>query len=311
MDKETGQPSSVTNKTATKPKFTEAEKEALLLERTQTEETDLQRILLGTSADITQSLFGVAASQIKFADDPNLKNRYRQLKRGDADAEQARQDQVEAVTSATRARIDKAMRELPAKVDSVDAASILQQVSSLEDQATATNLKAQRAADTDRAREKVREAEEMAAIRKEMADRKTNRKLGKLKGISDITSSVLKGAAAVKPRTTERKLEDKTRRLAKRQERLSTRIGEMGEEESLPSGLFGTKQDKGDLQAKLTRLGEKESVAKSQLEALRSAKEKQRQAKLAMQAPTFVFDPTGLTRIIGGETKTTKTTEGT
>lgn len=308
MDKETGQPSSVTNNTATKPKFTEAEKEALLLERTQTEETDLQRILLGTSADITQSLFGVAASQIKFADDPNLKNRYRQLKRGDADAEQARQDQVEAVTSATRARIDKAMRELPAKIDSVDAASILQQVSSLEDQATATNLKARRAADTDRAREKVREAEEMAAIRKEMADTKKNRKLGNLKGISDITSSVLKGVAAIKPRTTERKLEDKTERLAERQERLSTRIGEMGEEESLPSGLFGTKQDKSDLEAKLTRLGEKESVAKSQLEALRSAKEKQRQAKIAMQAPTFVFDPTGLTRIIRGEPKTTEGT---
>jgi len=205
--------------------MTEQEREALLQQSLYTEGIDRKRIGLGFGGDVAESLFGYLGDRARFAPDPGQAARYRDLRAGlDPDEERRRAAFVEAAAGEASARQQQIVRELPSKVDPTKAAGLLQGLAGTEQQVQGARMRAETQAMKDRAAERQQRASEMSAIEDERAEKKLGQKLARINLAGNIVGSAFKGAAALKPKTYERKLEDTARRQAKRSTRLGERI---------------------------------------------------------------------------------------
>ena len=190
---------------------------------------------------------------------------------------------------------------MPSKVDSTKAAGLLQGLAGTEEQVQAAGMKAETVAMKDRAAERQQSAAEKSAIEDERAEKKLGRKLARINLAGNIVGSAFKGAAALKPKTYERKLEDTARRQAKR----ATRLGErMEKKDTKYQDLMakGVTQEGAQAEATFERagqqvkrqvkLGEKQQEVKTkfgepaqELVDLRAAEAAKQREKMALQNP--------------------------
>lgn len=285
--------------------LTKEQQEALLQQSLYTEGIDRNRILLGTSADLSQGVIDFMGNMAKFAPDPGQAARYRDLRGPDVVGDARRDAFVEDAAGEATARAQQQVRELPSKVDPTKSAALLQGLSGLEGRAQGARLKAETLAMEDRAKSEKLRAGEMSKIEDERAQKKLGRKLAKLNLFGDIFRSGFKGAAALKPKTYERKLEDQARKESKRSDKLATRQKEAdtkasdlaGEAaETMTEGAYSRRGDRladraksqgeraKELKKKSETFGKKAEGTKESLAALRAAEEEKQRKKLALNA---------------------------
>jgi hypothetical protein len=282
--------------------MTEQEREALLQQSLYTEGIDRKRIGLGFGGDVAESLFGYLGDVARFAPDPGQAARYRDLMAGLDPGEEARRQQfVEAATGQAAARQQQLVRELPSKVDSTKSAGLLQGLAGTEEQVQSAGMKAETVAMKDRAVEQQQRSADMSAIEDERAEKKLGRKLARINLTGNIFGSAFKGAAALKPKTYERKLEDTARRQAKRATGLGERI-EKKDAKVQDLVAKGITQEGAQQEATFDRAGQqaKRQVALGQtqekvdtkfgettqeLQDLRAAEAAKQREKMALQNP--------------------------
>ncbi len=282
--------------------MTEQEREALLQQSLYTEGIDRKRIGLGFGGDVAESLFGYLGDRARFAPDPGQAARYRDLRAGlDPDEERRRAAFVESAAGEASARQQQLVRQLPSKVDPTKAAGLLQGLAGTEQQVQGARLTAETQAMKDRAAERQQRASEMSAIEDERAEKKLGQKLARINLAGNIVGSAFKGAAALKPKTYERKLEDQARRQDQRSTRLGERIEKKGAkvQDLVAKGITqeGAQQeatfDRAGQQAKRqvaigqtqekvdTKFGE----TTQELQDLRAAEAAKQREKMALQNP--------------------------
>ena len=287
--------------------MTEQEREALLQQSLYTEGIDRQRIALGFGGDVAESLFSYLGDRARFAPDPGQAARYRDLRAGlDPDEERRRAAFVEAAAGEASARQQQIVRELPSRVDPTKAAGLLQGLAGTEQQVQGARMRAETQAMKDRAAERQQRAAEMSAIEDERAEKKLGQKLARINLAGNIVGSAFKGAAALKPKTFERKLEDQARRQQKRSTRLGERIEKKDarSDELFDKGVAQYQADPDSQQADRTfrrsfsqaqrqgQLGrQKEGVdtkfgeTTQELQDLRAAEAAKQREKMALQNP--------------------------
>tara|TARA_R100000664_G_scaffold22963_1_gene32509 strand:+ start:7767 stop:8654 length:888 start_codon:yes stop_codon:yes gene_type:complete len=282
--------------------MTEQEREALLQQSLYTEGIDRKRIALGFGGDVAESLFGYLGDRARFAPDPGQAARYRDLRAGlDPDEERRRAAFVEAAAGEASARQQQIVRELPSRVDPTKAAGLLQGLAGTEQQVQGARMRAETQAMKDRAAERQQRAAEMSAIEDERAEKKLGQKLARINLAGNIVGSAFKGAAALKPKTYERKLEDTARRQAKRSTRLGERIEKKDEnvKDLMAKGLtqegaqadatFDRAGQQLQRQVKLGQTQEKVDTkfgeTAQELQNLRAAEAAKQREKMALQNP--------------------------
>ena len=287
--------------------LTREQREALLQQSLYTEGIDDKRILAGFGADATQALFGRAAEMVEFSADPGERSRYRELRRGlDPERAKRREAAVEAAALEASRRQAELVRQLPSKVDPTKAAGLIQRLEGSETQAQKARLDAQTQADKAEAEENLQRTEELSRLEKAAGERKKGRRMANLKAIGTIVGAGFKGLAARKPKTYERKLEDRARRQEGREEKLAQK-----ERETFAKGIDLAAEGKtGRAERKMGRSFEIEERRKKkeaqfgettkQLADLRAAeatKQRERLALLRQSSPyafgTYMADTVG------------------
>jgi len=282
--------------------ITNEQRDALLQQSLYTEGIDLKRIGLGFGGDVAESLFQYAGDVARFAPDPGQVKRYRDLRAGLDPGEEARRQQfVETATGQAAARQQQLVRELPSKVDSTKAAGLLQGLAGTEEQVQSAGMKAETVAMKDRAVEQQQRSADMSAIEDERAEKKLGKKLARINLAGNIFGSAFKGAAALKPKTYERKLEDKATRQANRSTRLGERMenkdtkfdsltAKAGAQEGAQADrtydrTANTMTRKAELGVKQAEIDTKFKRTTQELQDLRAAEAAKQREKMALQNP--------------------------
>ena len=286
--------------------LTKEQQEALLQQNLYTEGLGRKRIFLGAGADLSQSVVDFMGDLATFAPDPGQAARYRDLRGPDVVGDARRRAFVEDAAGEATARAQQQVRELPSKVDSTKSAALLQGLSGLEDRAQGARMKAETLAMKERAESEKLRAAEMSKIEDERAQKKLGRRLAKLNLFGDIARSAFKGAAALKPKTYERKLEDQARKESRRSDKLETRQDAADDKAfDLAEEATGTLNESGEFSRRGKRLarrattqgerakelgeksetfGKKAEGTKESLAALRAAEEEKQRKRLALSA---------------------------
>jgi len=286
--------------------LTKEQQEALLQQNLYTEGLGRKRIFLGAGADITESLLGYMGDVATYAPDPGQAARYRDLRGRDVVGDARRDAFVQDAAAQASVRAQQQVRELPSKVDSTKSAALIQGLSGLEGRAQDAGLKAKTLAMKEEAESEKLRADEKSKIEDERAQKKLGRRLAKLNLFGGIARSAFKGAAALKPKTYERKLEDQARKESKRSDKLATRQEESTDKASdLAKEATGTMTEgeysrrgkrlasRAESQSeRAEKLGEKSETfgkkaegTKESLAALRAAEEEKQRKRLALNAP--------------------------
>ncbi len=287
--------------------LTKEQQEALLQQNLYTEGLGRKRIFLGAGADLSQSVVDFMGDLATFAPDARQAARYRDLRGPDVVGDARLDAFVEDAANKATVRAQQQVRELPSKVDPTKSAALLQGLSGLEERAQDAGMKAKTLAMKERAESEKLRAAEMSKIEDERAQKKLGRRLAKLNLFGDIARSAFKGAAALKPKTYERKLEDQARKESKRSDKFATRQEEATDKASdlakEATGTFLTEGEdsrRGERLARRTasqleradKLGEKSETfgkkaegTKESLAALRAAEEEKQRKRLALNAP--------------------------
>lgn len=286
--------------------LTKEQQEALLQQSLYTEGLGRKRIFLGAGADLSQSVVDFMGDLATFAPDARQAARYRDLRGPDVVGDARLDAFVEDAANKATVRAQQQVRELPSKVDPTKSAALLQGLSGLEERAQDAGMKAKTLAMKERAESEKLRAAEMSKIEDERAQKKLGRRLAKLNLFGDIARSAFKGAAALKPKTYERKLEDQARKESKRSDKLATRqeeatdkasdlakeaTGTMTEGEYSRRGerLASRAESQSDRAKKLgdksETFGKKAEGTKESLAALRAAEEEKQRKRLALNAP--------------------------
>ncbi len=285
--------------------LTKEQQEALLQQNLYTEGLGRKRIFLGAGADLSQSVVDFMGDLATFAPDARQAARYRDLRGPDVVGDARLDAFVEDAANKATVRAQQQVRELPSKVDPTKSAALLQGLSGLEERAQDAGMKAKTLAMKERAESEKLRAAEMSKIEDERAQKKLGRRLAKLNLFGDIARSAFKGAAALKPKTYERKLEDQARKESKRSDKLATRQEEATDKASdLAKEATGTMTEgeysrrgkrlasRAESQSeRAEKLGEKSETfgkkaegTKESLAALRAAEEEKQRKKLALNA---------------------------